>query len=448
MNAKELVISDVYFNVRTGFRSIAETLKQSRRRDATITRADVTKFLNKQDVNQKRKRNRYNSFVPPFPREQYQIDLADFGEGTDFRYAFVCIDIFTKMLAVIPLKSKLSQSTSEALDEVFLQMGHPVSVLTDIGGEFQGAFSKRLQYYSVNHIVTRTPPIFVERVIRTLKDNIRKRMQVTRIPLSGWWRFLEPVVEQYNGTVHESTKLSPKYAHENLQNPENVALIRDNMQERARFNRKYSDIDVGDQVKIIRKPGKYSEYKSGFVAWSSEVYTISSISYNVMGQRQYNLSNYSTPLLRHELLKIEGSETPNLRRVEGKQEVSALLNPAASKASEIVSNALADPQATSSAPPPRRRLIGKQTVPKNASSNPPSNSLIIEKRLIPRNGSLNPSATSLGGLSQSQASAPENREVLDSSERFRRLHLERARLIMEGNWPPRDPNILSALLGN
>ena len=104
MDSKERVISEVYYNVRTGFGSIAETLKPAKRKDPRITRNDVTKFLNKQDINQKRKTNRYNSFVPPFPREQHQIDLADFGGGDDFRYAFVCVDVFTKMLAVAPLK--------------------------------------------------------------------------------------------------------------------------------------------------------------------------------------------------------------------------------------------------------------------------------------------------------------------------------------------------------
>ena len=428
MSSKERVISDVYYNVRTGFGSVAETLKQARRKDATITRGDVTRFLNKQDVNQKRKRNRYNSFVPPFPREQYQIDLADFGEGEDFRYAFVCIDSFTKVLEVIPLRSKLSQETSDALDKVFLRLGHPVSVLTDIGGEFQGHFAKRLQHYSVHQIVTRTPPIFVERVIRTLKDNIRKRLQVTRIPLSGWWRFLEPVVEQYNETVHESTQLRPNFAHENLRDSEHINMIRDNIQDRARFNRKYPEVDVGDQVKIIRKPGKYSEYKSGFVAWSTEVYTVTAVSYNILGQRQYSLNNYSTPLLRHELLKIEGVEAPSFRRVTGKQGVAALLDPA----SDIA-------QANGSNTPPNRRIVGKQPATTSSRSlatsqkdppPPPPRRRLTGKQPIPMT-----------------APMPGGREVLDASERFRRLHLERARLIREGNWPPRDPNVLRDLLG-
>ena len=87
MDSKERVISEVYYNVRTGFGSIAETLKQAKRKDPRITR-NVTNFSNQQDINQKRNRNRYNSFVPLFPREQYQIDLADFGGGDDFRYDF------------------------------------------------------------------------------------------------------------------------------------------------------------------------------------------------------------------------------------------------------------------------------------------------------------------------------------------------------------------------
>lgn len=419
MSGKERLISDVYYNVRTGFGSIAETLKQVKRKDSRITRNDVIRFLNKQDINQKRKRNRYNSFVPSFPREQYQIDLADFGGGGDFRYAFVCIDLFTKMLAVVPMKSKLSQETSDSLDVVFQKLGHPVSVLTDIGGEFQGQFAKRLDYYSVHHIVTRTPPIFVERVIRTLRDNIRKRLIATRIPSTGWWRFVDPVVEQYNDTAHLSTGLSPAFAHENLQNPSNIDLIRDNIVEHARFNKKYPDISVGDQVKIIRKPGKYGEYKSGFVAWSSEVYSIIEISYNVFGQRQYTLNNYSTPLLRHELLKIEGAETPSIRRATGKQSVTSMLGPVTSSV-----------QANDSTTPTRTRIVGKQT---------PSPLLSI-------------STNSAGRLSEQRparvgnASAPGSREVLDAATRLRTLHLERARLIREGNWPPRDPNVLRNLL--
>ena len=42
--------------------------------------------------------------------------------------------------------------------------------MVDEGGEFQAAFAERLKYYEVELKVTRTPPVFVERSIRTIKE--------------------------------------------------------------------------------------------------------------------------------------------------------------------------------------------------------------------------------------------------------------------------------------
>jgi hypothetical protein len=44
----EEVISKVYYDVATGFGSIAKTLEQARKVDSTITRADLQSFLAKQ----------------------------------------------------------------------------------------------------------------------------------------------------------------------------------------------------------------------------------------------------------------------------------------------------------------------------------------------------------------------------------------------------------------
>ena len=43
--AKEQVISKVYYDVRSGFGSIAETLRKAREQDKHITRTDVKSFL-------------------------------------------------------------------------------------------------------------------------------------------------------------------------------------------------------------------------------------------------------------------------------------------------------------------------------------------------------------------------------------------------------------------
>ena len=81
---------------------------------------------------------------------------------------------------------------------------------------------------------------------------------------------------------------------------------------------------MGDLVKIIRKPGKYSEFKSGFVAWSSTVHRVERVVYE-NGSRMYKVADRPRPLFRHELIKVEEVASAPRRRVRGKQEPAALL---------------------------------------------------------------------------------------------------------------------------
>ena len=123
MDPKEQVISAAYYNVRTGYGSIAHTLKQAREVDPSIKREDVKRFLDRQEVRQRKRPKRYNSFIPNGRLDQIQIDLADFGARAPVRYAFVAIDSFTKEAAVVPIKTKTGESTGPALEQVLKLWG-------------------------------------------------------------------------------------------------------------------------------------------------------------------------------------------------------------------------------------------------------------------------------------------------------------------------------------
>ncbi len=114
---KEAVISKAYYNLDAGFGSIDKTWQAARKIDPSIKKQDVKAFLDKQEVRQGKKRRGDNSFIPFAPREEYQFDLADFGASAEkYRYAFVCIDSFSKKLAVVPInKTRGQKSASERL---------------------------------------------------------------------------------------------------------------------------------------------------------------------------------------------------------------------------------------------------------------------------------------------------------------------------------------------
>ena len=299
MDAKSRLIARKYYDVQEGFGNVEHTLRRVQEVDPSVTREEVRRFLNRQEVRQRKKPNRYNSFVPDDRLDQIQVDIADFSSrGTQHRYALVSIDSFTKEAAVVPLKDKTSETTARALNIILNKLGLPDALVTDEGGEFQGAFGRRLQYYRIRHQVLRAPPIFVERLIRTIKEKIDVRLRASR-GVFDWSRFLDAVLAQYNNTKHTTTQMTPLQARE----PENREAVSQAITSAAKNNRKYETIRVGDSVRVIRKPGKYSEFKANFANWSEKVYQVVGIE-SIDGQAHYRLQDYHRTLLRHELLRI------------------------------------------------------------------------------------------------------------------------------------------------
>ena len=51
-------------------------------------------------------------------REAFEADLADFGALAEPRCALACVDVFSRLGAAIPIRSKSAAAMVPALDEV------------------------------------------------------------------------------------------------------------------------------------------------------------------------------------------------------------------------------------------------------------------------------------------------------------------------------------------
>ena len=71
--SKDEVIKKVYYDP-SGFGSRKNTLETARKRDKTITKEDVDNFMLK-NTDQKKQLRGYNSFIAPYPKYEYQLDL-------------------------------------------------------------------------------------------------------------------------------------------------------------------------------------------------------------------------------------------------------------------------------------------------------------------------------------------------------------------------------------
>ena len=142
------------------------------------------RFMEGLKVSEDRPQRGYNSYVPVEPMHQLQVDLADmsvFGT-TPYGYLLVAIDTFTKKAAAVPLVRKEASAAATAWNQVVQALGIPSYVYSDDGSEFKREFKERLDYFDVEKVVTRGHAYFVERVIRTIKEALVRRISAGLVP--------------------------------------------------------------------------------------------------------------------------------------------------------------------------------------------------------------------------------------------------------------------------
>ena len=100
-----------------------------------------------------------------------------------------------------------------------------------------------------------------------------------------------------NKNIHSAINMTPNQARKK----ENEFKAMISVALRAKKERKYPELNVGDKVKILRKKAiTEKERSSNFLKGE---YTVEKISKKI-GQNYYTLQGFNRPLLRHELLKV------------------------------------------------------------------------------------------------------------------------------------------------
>ena len=300
---KDKIIRQVYYDADTGFGSIAETYKASKKILDSITYNDIKEFLEKQKVRQFKAYRGFNSYVANEPLQEIQIDIADFTRSAEenggIRYLFVAVDIFTKICHAVPIKDKQPKESVRAFTEVLEKIGVPKVIYHDFEGSWNSKeFIKLINQHKIKQIITSSPPPFAERMVQTLKNAIHKRLEGLEINKEKWVDILPAVLKKYNNTPHSTINMSPNQAKDKKNHFEVWLNIYNN----SNFSRKYPPLKVGDSVRTYVKPKTFRKgYES---SWSKEVYKVM-----FFKDKQYTINDNKKRLYsRHELLKISGAE--------------------------------------------------------------------------------------------------------------------------------------------
>ena len=300
---KNNIISKIYYD-RSGFGSIKTTLEDARKVNKSITLDDVKQFFNS-NVETKDNLKGYNSFVAPHNYYEYQTDLFfvnddEFLENQNFKVGMIMIDIFSKYMWVVAIKSKSEGDVAAGLLECFHKMGKKPEILyTDDEGSLSSiAIQKYLKEENIKHVITRGHAWFAERGIRTFKDMLYKRVEHSKDKNLQWNSLIYEVLLIYNNKLkNRITKHTPAEARKT----DNEFNVRINLVLNKQRSRIYPILNVGDKVKMYRK--KKINEKERHTTWSENSYEIEKIIKSV-GQPCFKLNGFDRMYLRNELLKV------------------------------------------------------------------------------------------------------------------------------------------------
>ena len=160
---------------------IKQTLQDAKEVDPSIKLDDVRQWM-EDNTKRKKQLKGQNSFVGNGAHHEYQLDLMfiKYLEDQNYEAAMVCVDVFTKYAAVVPVKGKTENDLALGVIESIFKMGRKPQVIY-MDGETGIRNSKLFEkYFAENNITmhySRGHPAFAERFIGTLKSMLDKRIK-------------------------------------------------------------------------------------------------------------------------------------------------------------------------------------------------------------------------------------------------------------------------------
>ena len=202
------------------FSGVRNLLAEARRYDPSVTRKDVTDFLERERTYtlHKRRRVRYKRLrtVPSGFMTDVQVDLADFQkfalENNGYNYVLLAVDLMSRRIFATPVKSKHTASMKAAFEKLLDHMSClPWKIFSDKGLEFESpamkAFFKKKDIHKHVSQSDDTKACVAERAIQTLKRRIYRYLSHNQS--KRWVNVLNNFVDALNHTRCRVTGMRP-----------------------------------------------------------------------------------------------------------------------------------------------------------------------------------------------------------------------------------------------
>jgi Fe2+ or Zn2+ uptake regulation protein len=309
----------LFYNPKEGLVSKDKLYKKVKEKGIDLNRRQVYEFYDNQAVNQVlkpiRRTKNFNSYTANYPGHIYQIDIIVYNRYMINKqsYILVVIDIYSRFMIAKAMGNRELSTIIKTYEMIIKEMGPPYELQGD--NEFNKAdFIKRLDkdgtvYRFSNPNEKHKNPI-VERVNGTIAQMLQKiRITTKRF---DWNNYLSDAVENYNTTIHSTTKEKP------------IEIFTGSKPNVQKIKRVENIIRLGDKVRIIQFKKTFS--KGDVLTRSKDIYIVDYVKKNrigVMGVdgtfKPYELSKVTAATEDDEIIQPETQTAQNKLTILRKQ---------------------------------------------------------------------------------------------------------------------------------
>jgi len=279
--------------------------------DSEITRNDVQDFishrLETELLKRKLKSKKFGHITSPSFQYNSQLDIFDLSKysrsNRGYKYLLVIIDVFSRKVWIIPMKTKNEIDVNDSLKEIFKHY-KPTIITSDTDPSFSAKKTQKL--FEDNNIIHDVVIArddhralgIIDRFALTIKSILSKLFII--IDKTNWIDTIDEIIDNYNNTPHSSIEnLTPNQATNEI-NRETISLLNQIKSGNTSFLKK-SIFKPGDLVRMrITKTFR----KGTEPRYTDDLFVVD----NVIGRR-VTLSN-GRRVLDTELLKTNFKEGP------------------------------------------------------------------------------------------------------------------------------------------
>lgn len=271
MNSK--LLKDNFYDPKIGYLGLPSFYQKMKKIKPEITFKEVEDFYHSQPVIQLHKKsetpNVFNSVVASAPGHMYEMDFIIYERYKihNYKYIFCCIDIYSRYAIAIPTTNMKNETIIKCLEKVFKDIGAPWSIKCD--NQFNT--TEMINFCNKNDVdirFTDANELNKNPIVERFNQTIERKLALYRTATSNrlWYKYLDGLMENYNNTIHRTTKNTPyDIFFKGKYNEQTINYVEP----------KYR---IGDRVRI--KTVKKTFGKGDVKTYSDDIYTVKEIKNN------------------------------------------------------------------------------------------------------------------------------------------------------------------------